>query len=132
MKAQVSIEYMIVLGFVTFAVMSTLLIASYYSGFVQDKIKLNQVELMASKIINSAESVFYSGAPSQATVIVYIPQGVESIELSNKDIIITTETSSGIVKQAFSSNVVLEGSIPTNWGTKNIVLKAETNKVTIN
>jgi len=128
---QVSMEYLIIIGFVTFAAISIILIAFFYSGIARDRIVLSQVEVFAKKITNSAESVFYAGEPSQVQISVYLPRQISSIEILNYDIIITTSTSSGIVKQAFSSKVKLEGFITSTEGIKRLTLKASQDKVTI-
>ena len=67
-KAQVGIEYMMVVGFVTLAIVSVLTLAYFYSDQIKDSIRLNQVESFAMQILNSAESVFFAGEPSKTTV----------------------------------------------------------------
>ncbi len=131
-RSQVSMEYVIILGFVMFAIIGTLGIAFFYSGNIKDNIKLNQVNNFADKIIATAENVFYYGEPSKATISVYLPEGVENITILDKDIIISTHTSSGLEKRAFSSNVQLEGNIPHSSGIKKLVVQAAETKVTIN
>ncbi|HLD37101.1 MAG TPA: hypothetical protein VJA86_00750 [Candidatus Nanoarchaeia archaeon] len=130
-KGQAGIEYLIIIGFATFAVISTLLIAYYYSGMARDRIILNQVEVFASKLIKSSESVFYAGEPSLAYISVYLPSQVKSIEITDYDVIITTLTSSGESKQAFSSNAKLQGSINPSEGIKRIKLQATSDRVVI-
>jgi len=70
-KYQASIEYLVIIGFVSFAVLSIVFLAYLYSGTAKDKIRDNEIETFATKIINSAEAVFYSGEPSQVTILVY-------------------------------------------------------------
>lgn len=130
-KSQAGIEYLIVIGFVTLAIISIIFIAYFYSGMARDRIVLNQVEVFANKIINSAESVFYAGEPSRAYVTAYLPAQVTSIEIIDKNIVIVTSTSSGNAKRAFSSKVQLQGSISTGEGAKRIKLQAEQDKVLI-
>lgn len=127
-KGQIGIEYMIIIAFVTFAIMTTLSLAVFYSGQVKDDIKLNQVENFAVQLINSAESVFFAGEPSKATVRLYLPEGVQSVAINSEGLFITVQGSHGITKRLFTSRVPLSGSISPNQGTKKITLTAtETN-----
>lgn len=127
-KGQIGIEYMIIIAFVTFAIMTTLSLAVFYSGQVKDDIKLNQVENFAVQLINSAESVFFAGEPSKATVRLYFPEGVQNVTINSEGLFIIVQGSHGINKRFFTSRVPLSGSISPNQGTKKITLTAtETN-----
>ena len=130
-KGQGAVEYLIIVGFVTFAVISVLLIAYIYAGGVRDKIKINQMEIFASNVIDSAESLFYSGEPSRATIVVYIPKGTTDITILGNEIILTMSTSSGTTIRAFTSTVPLEGTILSNEGAKTLTLIAQPNSVMI-
>jgi len=130
-KAQISIEYLIVVGFVTFVIIGVLGIAIIYSGSVKDKIKFNQLTSFANKLISSSESVFYRGEPSKATISAYLPEGVESIEIYPNDILIKIRTSSGKNRISFSSDVSLSGEITSSPGLKKIIITAQENNVLI-
>lgn len=130
-KAQVSIEYLIIVGFVTFVVIGIMGIALYYSGTMKGKIKENQINNFANKIISTAESVYYSGAPSKATISCYLPDNVKSITIGEYDLIIEFSTSSGINKIAFSSRVPISGALSPSQGLKKIKVEAQSEKVII-
>ena len=131
MKAQSSLEYMLLIGFVTLAISVVLITAYFYINFSKDRIKENQVENFSGKIISSAESVFFSGEPSQTTITIYIPPGVEDINFNAKELEITYITSSGTNKVSFSSRVNLSGEINKLEGTKILIIKALENEVLI-
>jgi len=130
-KAQISIEYIIIIGFVTIILIGIISIAFFYSGGIKDRIRLNQVNNFANKITSTAESVFFSGKPSRATINTYLPNGVESIEIIENSIVISIKLNSGSTKTAFSSNVPINGSITTTPGIKRVELNAEQNNVVI-
>lgn len=130
-KAQVSVEYLMVIGFVTFVTASVLILAYLYSAIAKDKIAMDQIEVFAQKIISSAEAVYYAGEPSQITVTGYLPNSVQQIEIEDKAINFNISTSSGGVYRSFSSKVALSGAINAGAGIKNLKLKAEYNKVII-
>ncbi len=123
-RGQIGIEYMIIVGFVTFAVISILTLAVFYSDQIRDKIKVNQAENFAIQLINSAESVFFAGEPSKVTVYLYLPEGVDNVEVSSNYLIITQQVSSGENKRAYKSRVPIQGTISTNQGTKKLILEA--------
>jgi len=132
MKAQISIEYLIIISFITFLIMSILAVAFFYAGNISDRIKMDQVQSYANKIISSSESVFYAGKPSKVLINAYLPIGVEGIEILNKDIVFNVTTNSGTTRIAFSSKVPLSGTL-SNWeGVKAINITAGDDYVTIN
>jgi len=121
---QAGIEYMIIVGFVTFAVLSILVLAMAYSGQIRDRVKINQVESFATQLLNSAESVFFAGEPSKTTVSLYLPEDVTEINITSNYLVITLITSSGVNKRAFESRVPIEGTISAGEGIKKLTLEA--------
>lgn len=130
-KAQVGIEYMIIVGFVTFAIISILILAVVYSDKIKDRIRLNQVENFATQLLNSAESVYFAGEPSKSTIRLYLPEGVKEINIVSDHIVLTTRTSSGDNIRAFKSRVPLQGTISATEGIKKLTLEAKANYLEI-
>lgn len=131
-RSQISMEYIIILGFVMIVIIGILGIALTYSGSIKDSIKINQVNNFANKIISTAESVYYYGEPSKATISVYLPDGVKDITIMENSLFISTQVYSGLEKSSFSSDVPIEGIITTSSGIRKIVVMAEGNKTVIN
>lgn len=132
-KSQVGVEYLIVVGFISFAIISILALSYFYSGQIKDRIRLNQIEGFASQLIGFSESVFFAGEPSMKTVRLYLPDGVDSIEInSNNIVIITTVSGGGQNKRAYESKVPLQGNITFTEGIKKLSLEAKQNYVLIN
>jgi len=123
---------MIIIGFVSLSITFVLLSAYFYINMSKDKIRENQLEVLADKIISSAESVFYAGEPSQVTITVYVPSGINNIDFSGQDLIITASTSAGAMKRAFTSRVNVTGTMNPGEGSKKLIIKAESDVVTIN
>jgi len=132
-NGQASVEYMIIVGFVTFAVVTILALSFFYVGLTRDRIRLNQVESFAAQFINSAESVFFLGEPSQTVASLYLPEGVESIQIDSvtNSLIVTTRTSTGINKRSFSSRVPIQGSVSATEGVKKLSFKAKADYVLV-
>lgn len=130
-RGQVGIEYMILIGFITFIIIGILTLSLFYSGKVKDEIKINQVENFAAQLINSAESVFFAGEPSKTTVRLYLPAGVTNLEINSSYLIITTTVSSGENKRAYKSRVPINGTISSGEGIKKLSLEARESFVQI-
>ena len=124
-RGQIGIEYMIIIGFITFAITMTLVFAYFYSDQIKDRIKMNQIDNFGVQLISSAESVYFSGEPSKSTVRYYLPEGVSSIEIIDDSIVIEISLSSGFNRIAYSSRVPLSGEIPEGEGIKVLVLEAK-------
>ncbi len=130
-KGQISTEYLIVVSFVTFLVISALGIGLFYSAQTRDRIKFNQLEDFANKIVSSSESVYYAGEPSKATVSVYLPSGINSVEILSDQIVFNVTSQSGSDRISFLSDIPLEGSISNSEGFKRIAITAQTDKVVL-
>ncbi|MEK6847190.1 MAG: hypothetical protein AABY16_03425 [Nanoarchaeota archaeon] len=130
-RGQISLEYLIVVAFVVFAVIVILGVSLFYTSSAQDQIKLNQLFTFATKITTSAESVYYAGEPSKVTITAFLPDGVQNIEVISNNIVFTIVTSSGTSVIAFESNVPLDSAttILTNEGLKRIVIRAGADRV---
>ena len=131
MKSQVSVEYMLIIGFVT--VITIPLIIIYYT-FTQesgDEITSVQIVQVAKKIVDAAETVYYLGEPSQTTLKVNIPGNVILATLSNKEVVFKIKTKSGVVDIVQSSSVNITGSLPTNKSTYTITVKSISNYVEV-
>lgn len=124
-RGQVGIEYMMIVGFVTLAIMSILVFAMFYSDKIKDRIRLNQVESFATQLLNSAETVFFAGEPSKTSVSLYLPDGVEVITVNTDYLYLEIRTSSGLNKRVFPSNVPLSGFITNTQGIKKLSLTAQ-------
>ena len=104
-KAQSSMEFLILMGFLTFVITAILAIGYIYSGTINDRIKSSQIQSFANKITTTSETVFYSGEPSRATISAHLPDAVDEIEVINNTIVITYQLTTGQNKISFSSNV---------------------------
>lgn len=130
-RGQISTEYLILISFVTFVVLTALGVAFFYTGGVRDSLKFNQIESFSDKLISLAESVYYAGEPSKTTMKGYLPEGIQDITVSGKDIIFTVSAEGGTSVTAYSANVNLTGTISSSSGVKRILLTARDNDVLI-
>src|SRR3989338_11484786 len=129
-KAQVSIEYMFIIGFAT--IVTTSLIIIYYS-FTQEsreEVTSSQIMQVVKKVVDAAESVYYLGEPSQTTLKINMPSNVVSTDLSSgNEIVFKVRTKGGESDIVQSSSVNITGSLPTDKGLYTVTVKAKSNHV---
>jgi len=136
-RGQISIEYLIVIGFVVFIILSILGVSIYYYSGIRDSIKLNQVTNFASKVISSAEVVFFAGEPSKTTITVHLPEGVQDVRIIDDNgqtlIVFDVSTDSGLTVVAFPSDVPIDTSsdISNTQGVKRLEIVALADRVAI-
>lgn len=130
-RGQISIEYLIIVGFIAFIVLVVVGMALYYSSTIRDTINSNEISDYASKIVSSAESVYYSGEPSKLTVSTYLPQQVADVQIIENSIVISYTTRAGTAKIGFTSNVPITGTLTARPGIHKISLVAQANGVAI-
>jgi len=149
-RGQVGIEYLMIIGFVTLAIMTTILIAYFYMGGMQDKIKADQVEKYAENIINSADSVFFAGHPTKTSITAYLPDSVNEIKIVNDEngyprlLVVDYHLSTGDEVVSFRSRVDLAqastdlddpsnpfGTTAISKGMKRLVIEARGSDVLI-
>lgn len=130
-KGQISVEYLIIAGFVVFLVISILGIALIYSSSIEDRIKINQIERFADNVISNSEKVFFQGEPSRITITAHLPKGVENIQIISNELVFDVLLSSGSVRTSFTSSVPMEGSFSVDEGTKRFTIVASSTDVVI-
>lgn len=121
-------EFLILMGFLTFVIVTIIGTGFYYSSTINDRIKSSQVANFANKITSTSELVFYAGEPSKSTISAHLPDGISDIQIINNSLIITYSLSSGTNKISYSSSVPMVentlAQLSTSSGIKNIVIVA--------
>ena len=130
-RGQVSVEYLIIVGFVTFLIIGILGIALVYSTSIEDRIKNIQMNNFANKVISTSESVFYAGEPSKLTLEVYLPEDIKNVTIQENNLFIVVGTSTGTNILSFGSNVPISGDLSYSTGLKKIELVASSGEVVI-
>lgn len=134
-RGQTGVEYMIIVGFVTFAITVVMATSFLYADKIKDGIKLNRAENFAAQVVNSAESVFFAGEPSKMTVRYYLPEDVREIkvtEINNETYLhLVVGTSSGQVDVIYKSSVPLQVNISPGEGIRKLTLEASEEYLTV-
>ena len=124
-KAQVSVEYMFIMGFATLITIPLLLIYYSYTSDSGDAVAAGQAQQIARSLVDSSESVYYLGKPSQTTLRLNFPGNIQSTNLSNREVLLKIKTRSGVADILQVSSVNISGSLPTTQGIHIITVKAQ-------
>jgi hypothetical protein len=93
-----------------------------------DDVNQNQAALIARKITDTANSVYYLGYPSSSTLKVYMPEGISVVNVTGREIVFIADSGSQIVSVA---NVNLTGSLSPGSGLRYIRISALENIVNV-
>ncbi len=126
-RGQVSIEFVITVGF-AFLILIPLAVLLYeHSTKTYVEVNNNQAGLIARKITDAANKVYYLGYPSSMTLKLYFPEKVDSVSIAGKELILHSQ-SNDIVSAA---NINLTGNFSSSSGIKYIRVSALKDMVNI-
>ncbi len=130
-SAQISMEYMIVIGFTLLMITPLLVIYGKERQNINDQVNSRQAFNIARKIVDSAHTVYYLGKPAKTTLKVYMPNNVEDILFRNYTIIFRMKSGLGTQEIMSESSVNLTGKISTGTGIQYIDITAQDYAVNI-
>jgi len=124
-------EYLIIFSIAFAMILPLIIIYAKQTNNVQADVAQIQIYKVASKISDYAEQVYYMGEPSQRTLYIQFPEGINSVTLNGNLITfnVTTNDLTYLVVKETSANVT--GNIKTFSGEHVLTIKAEVNKVNI-
>lgn len=125
LKSQVSVEYMLVMGFAALMTVPLLMIYYTYSADTADSVAISQSMQIARKVVDASESVYYLGKPSQTTLKFNFPDRIQSTSLSNREVVIKVKTQAGVTDIVQVSAVNITGTLPTSQGIHVLTIKAD-------
>jgi uncharacterized protein (UPF0333 family) len=131
-EAQISVEYMFIIGFVTVVVVPLIVIYHTFTQESSEEISSSQIIQVAKKVVDAAESVYYLGEPSQTTLKVSIPDNIVSVNLSaGYEVVFKMKTKSGKSDIVQNSKVNITGSLPVNEGIYTVTVRAVSDHVEV-
>ena len=130
-RAQVSLEYLMVFAVAFLMTLPLVIIYITQTQNVRADVTNAEMYKIASKIVDYAEEVYFIGPPSQRTIEIYFPAGINSVTLSNNMLIfnVTTTDHNYLVEKETVANIT--GAIRSFEGQHEIVFKAEQDYVEI-
>lgn len=124
-KAQVSMEYLMIVGFAMLLLAPLLILYAQQTNRVTTTIKDAQSVKAADTIIDAVDSVYYMGEGAKRTIKIIMPKGVKSTSINENTLtlIIEGELDDYEINKWTSANMT--GSIGTFEGPHNIIITHE-------
>lgn len=120
MKAQASLEQLIVIAIGLSLVSVTFYLAVNYSS---DSTKISQAKDAVERLTASADHVYALGPNSKEYITVYLPEDLTRASVSGKNIILTVPTTAGSNDVYASSKADLIGSLPAYRGRQKVLVE---------
>jgi len=124
-KAQVSMEYITIVGFVVAISIPLVLIFTTYSSEMNEDIISNQANTIATKMIDSAQSVYYMGEASKMTFSVYMPDKIDNITIGHNEVVFFIRNMNGFDEVVKYSPIPINGTIMSSQGVHRIVVESK-------
>jgi len=110
-KAQSSLEYLLVVALTFAIIVPTTYLFYNYSKESSQQITDSQITKLGRGIVDSAETMFYSGKGSKTTLDVNVPDNIASaVIIDGRELVFNVTTSSGSSEIVFFSSVNLTSS----------------------
>lgn len=116
-KAQVSLEYLVVLGFALLLLVPVVSLFQASSAQSEDLTNSNLIILAGRAFLSNAESVFYQGTNSRVKVEVFFPGNIENITIANIAGSGRSELTFSAVFNGLESDFVFFSPINLSFGT---------------
>ncbi|MFT4307805.1 MAG: hypothetical protein ACMXYM_00345 [Candidatus Woesearchaeota archaeon] len=124
MRGQVSIEYVMIVGFSLLIIIPAILAGIGTSQLHEARITERQLERISFTIVTTADELAFEGPPAKRTIRVYIPSGIESITTEQRTIVMRYNAGPGsreVVLTSTYANLTWDAPIPAQ-GYRNLVL----------
>lgn len=131
MKAQVALEYLIIVAIALVILLPLVLYANQMFVGYKENTRISLAKNAVKKLGESADWVYSQGQPAKLTLEIYMPEGIEEASLGSNEILLKIKTSAGISDIFYRTISPLNGSIPNNSGYYKISLVAFQNYVNI-
>ena len=123
-RAQISMEFLIIVGFAMLMTFPLIIIFYQQSESINIDVVSGQADKIASEIRDAADEVYYLGSPSKKTLIIYLPQEIIGISVSNNNIILDVDSANGDYQIVKSTVGNLSVSIAVFNGIHHISVEA--------
>jgi len=131
MKAQVSMEYLLLFGFAALMTFPIIVLFFTQSQDMNDDVANAQIDRVLREIVDAADTVYYTGEPARKTVKVYMPKHVESVIVNRNYIQANITSGRGTFSVTKSSAANLTGTLTSTVGVHIVKVEAQSNQVNI-
>jgi hypothetical protein len=131
MKAQTAFEFMIIAIFVLAFLTPVWIYLTQLQNQTIDEFSLSYAKNAVTQIAKKADLVYSQRMDAKVKIEIYIPRGVQDINISGNEINMQVLSSSGPVDVFATSIAQLQGSLPTDEGLYFVLIKAEGDYVNV-
>ena len=131
MRGQTAFEYMVIAIFVLIFITPIWVYLSQVQTQTNDEFKLSYAKNAVTQIAKKADLVYSQRMGAKIRIEVYIPKGIEYINITGNEVNMRVTSMSGSVDVYATSIAQLQGSLPAQEGLYNVLLKAEGNYVNV-
>ncbi|MBS1266654.1 MAG: hypothetical protein MAG795_00622 [Candidatus Woesearchaeota archaeon] len=131
-KSQVSTEFMIILAFVLLLIGSLIAVNQGLMTKVGNQFRVSKARLIVDDLAETAEYVYSQGQGAQTKVLVSVPEGVVTTQVSNRTIVMSVISGSQSTRDVYRNlDFPVRGSIPAYQGNHWITLRSQQGYVEI-
>lgn len=123
-KAQVAMEYLIIIGFVAIITLPLVIIFQTHSRETTEEITSTQVYQISKRIADGAETVYYLGEPSKITIKTYFPENINSISLGSNEIVFVLKKGAKEDEIVVYTPINVTGNLSTHQGVHYINIES--------
>jgi hypothetical protein len=123
-KGQVSVEYMLVIGFMFLLLTPLLILYAQTQQDTTDRLVEAQLSKAGHAFRDTAERVYYAGEPAQEQLTVQFPPNIRNVSLVNTSIIFTVQGGGGTYELPISTLAPLNGTVGNWQGVHTLTLTA--------
>jgi uncharacterized protein (UPF0333 family) len=131
MRAQVSMEYIIIVGFLMVILIPLFMVYSDVSKQTHDKVLVNEFYQVARKAADEVETIYFIGDPARTRVKIFLPADLTNATIENQEIVLTAHVYGNSDEIVVPTKVHMNGSFPMTKGVHNLLLQAKGNWVEI-
>ena len=117
-------EYLAIFSIAALMLIPLIILFATQTNTIEADIAYAQTENALSRIIDSAEEIYFQGPPAQKTLRVQFPKGIDEIIIAPNVIIFKLETIDGTIEVRRDTRATLEGSLQTFQGSHLIKFEA--------
>lgn len=120
-KAQVALEYLMVVGLVVLLLTPFWIYISLYSSDIEFSFKTEYARTAVNRITDAADFVHVQGIPAKVRLKIYFPKGIDSVSVNGNKVSITL-----LDNTIYSESIAdLAGDLPITEGYHYITIKSE-------
>lgn len=131
MRAQVALEYLIIISFALMILVPYVLYLQNVSKDLSEDNNLSIASNMVQKIGQAADWVHSQGNPARISILIQVPRNVEEISFQGKKMVWKVRTSAGVSELEYISSANLTGSLPIAPGYYDVLIQATEEGVNI-